>query len=171
MSLPDWNDHGLLPPGRHHATLEDVHERCVLDAPNTSHRQELFGSLITYTRLVQRVVGPATLWIDGGFVTAKRSVPFDVDVLIRPKDWTKLSSQPAGRERDRLYGLLTLQDVIVGTPLYVALERIQPLAGDLDSFLCFPGQEDVWHDTWSSVKDDDGDIIEGAIKGYVEVIV
>lgn len=170
MALPEWNDNGLLPPGRHGATMDEVHDRCVLGAPNTPRRQELFGSLMTFTHLAERIVGPCALWIDGGFVTAKSAAPFDVDVVIKPTDWEHLRSL-AGRDRDRVFGMLTIQDVVVGEPLYLGFERIQPLAGDLDAFLCYPGQDAIWHDTWSSVKGDDGTIIEGIAKGYVEVII
>ncbi|CPR57221.1 Uncharacterised protein [Mycobacteroides abscessus] len=168
MSLPEWTSQGLLPPGRHTGTMDDVHDRCVIGAPNTARRQELFGSLITFTELAKRIIGPCQLWVDGGFVTAKAHAPFDVDVVIKPGSWDHLRSY-TGRERDRVFGMLTLQDVVVGEPLYLGFERIQPLAGELDAFLCYPGQDDVWHDTWSAVKGDDGEIIEGAVKGYIEV--
>lgn len=170
MPLPEWNEDGRLPVGRHPGTLDDVHDRCVLGAPNTERRQDLFGSLMTFVSLTQRIVGPSRLWIDGGFVTAKTRAPFDIDVVIKPDDWDRLLAC-TGRDRDRVFGMLTLQDVVVGDPLYLGFDRIQPLAGELDAFLCYPGQDSVWHDTWSCVKGDDGEIIEGISKGYVEVSV
>lgn len=170
MTLPVWDADGLLPEGRHPASLEEVHDRCVIGAPNAARRQELFGSLITFTELAKRIVGPCQLWVDGGFVTAKPKAPFDIDVVIKPDDWDRLLAY-TGRDRDRVFGMLTLQDVVVGEPLYLGFERIQPLAGELDAFLCYPGQDEVWHDTWSAVKGDDGEIVEGAVKGYVEVRV
>lgn len=169
MSLPPWDESRRLPVGRHETTLEGIHDRCVLDAPNRETRQCLYNSLIAYTHLVRRIVGPATLWINGGFMTAKDDAPFDVDVVIHPADWDELEKVEP-RDQNRIFGLLTLQDIIVGDPLYIGLDRLQPLGGDLDSFLCFPGQEDVWHDTWSSVKVG-GQVIEGARKGYAEVIL
>jgi hypothetical protein len=167
MALPDWIDPGLLPVGRHRATIDELYERCVLDAPNQDRREELFMVLRTFIDITRRIIGAATLWIDGGFVTSKPAPPFDIDLLIIPADWAQLNTA-AGRDRDRIYGLLTLQDIIVGHPLYLGFERIQPFAGELDSFLCYPGQEADWDLTWSAVKWN-GVLVPGMLKGYVEV--
>ncbi len=61
MSLPEWIDPGVLPPGRHHATLEELHERCVAGAANSERRQELFDVLLTYLDISRRVVGGSHL--------------------------------------------------------------------------------------------------------------
>jgi hypothetical protein len=127
MSLPEWVDPGLLPPGRHRATLEQLHQRCVAGAANSTRRQELFDVLLTFLNVCRRLVGPAAYWIDGGFVTNKPDAPYDVDVAILPDDWEALKNNASARDELRMWGLLTLQDLIVGPPTYVGLTRLQPL--------------------------------------------
>lgn len=167
MSLPDWVDPGLLPPGRHLATLEDLYERCVIGAPHRSRREELFAALRTFKDVTRRVIGQASLWIDGDLITAKPEPPSRIDVILVPDDWDALLAAE-GRDRDRVFGLLTLHDVVVGHPLYIGLEAMQPFAGELDSFLCYPGDKEDWHEEWSLVNWDD-EVVSGAVKGYVEV--
>jgi hypothetical protein len=169
VSLPDWTDDGLLPMGVHPAGMDAVYERFVLDAPNRLHRELLFGALQTYMRLLQRLIPAGRMWVDGGFSTRKGTAPHDVDVVVHPDDWDSLASL-GERDQTDLLGLLTHQDIIVGSfdpPQWWA--RLQPVGGALDAFLCYPGQEEVWYSTWASVKGPDGYIIPGAVKGFVEV--
>lgn len=168
MSLPPWDHTGRLPSGVHRVDLSAIYDRFVLDAPNRDERELLFSSLHIYLRLVRRFDPAGRAWIDGGFGTQKAAKPHDVDVVIHPGDWSALEALPESQQNE-LLGPLTHQDVIVGSlgPLYV--ERLQPIGGALDGFLCVPGHEATWLDTWASVKDDDGSIIQGAAKGSVEV--
>jgi hypothetical protein len=124
--------------------------------------------LLTYLDICRRVLGAANYWIDGGFVTNKPDAPFDIDVAILPDDWSALERNDSVRDELRFWGLLTLQDLIVGPPTYVGLKRLQPFGGELDSFLCYPGHEPIWHGTWSALKWDNV-LVPGVIKGYVEV--
>ncbi|MDT5242761.1 MAG: hypothetical protein QOD36_137 [Mycobacterium sp.] len=55
MSLPEWVDPGILPPGRHNATLEELHERCVAGAANSQRRQALFDVLLTYLDICRKL--------------------------------------------------------------------------------------------------------------------
>jgi hypothetical protein len=119
-------------------------------------------------QLLQGLIPSGRAWIDGGFTTLKAAAPGDIDVVILPESWDDLGAL-TGKQQEQVYGLLTLQDVILGFPMLVALQRIQPVGGALDAFLCYPGHEQVWHDTWACVKGDDGQIVPGAVKGYVEV--
>lgn len=170
MVVPDWNADGLLPPGVHRATVEEIYERFVLDAPNREHRELLYAAFHLHFRLVRRLVASGKLWVDGGFSTQKGAEPHDVDVVILPDDWTALEGLEE-RDQQDFMGLLTHQDVIVGSvdpPEW--WPRIQPVGGALDAFICVPGQESMWLQTWSSVKGDDGEIIPGAVKGFVEVV-
>jgi hypothetical protein len=170
MGLPNWNADGLLPPGIHSADLAEIYERFVEDAPNRGHRELLFSAFHLYYRLVRRLVPSGKLWVDGGFGTQKGAEPHDVDVVVLPADWSALASLPDAAQRDFL-GLLTHQDVIVGSldpPAWWS--RIQPVGGVLDGFVCHPGHEALWAATWSSVKGDDGLIVPGMAKGFVEVV-
>lgn len=113
-------------------------------------------------------MGAGRLWITGHIVTRRDDAPCDASVLILPDDWNRLLDLDE-QERGQLYSLLTLQDVVVGPPIYLGLEHVKPVASMLDGFLCFPGHEDDWHETWSAVKGHDGQVFEGIEKGYVEV--
>ncbi|WP_425483948.1 DUF6932 family protein [Fodinicola acaciae] len=167
MSLPDWNEYGLLPPGIHKGTLDQIYDRFVLDAPCRERREVLHGALVTHLGLVRELIPQGRAWVDGGFCTCKTEPPKDVDVLLHPGDWTALeASEPSAQTR--MYGLLTLQDVLAQQPA-VWLERLQPVGGALDAFLCFPGSENYWSDLWSSVKRADGHVELGVKKGFVEV--
>lgn len=169
MGLPDWTPGGLLPAGIHAATMADIHERFVEDAPERTHRELLFNVFQTYMNLLQRFVHSGRVWVDGGFGTQKSTAPHDVDVVVHPGDWRALEALPESSQTD-LLGLLTHQDIIIGSfdpPQY--WPRLQPIGGILDSFLCYPGQEDAWQQIWSCVKGADGLIVEGAVKGFVEL--
>ena len=169
MALPEWNGNGLLPPGIYPASMSDIYERFVEDAPQRDRREILFSALSFYMTVMERFVPSGRAWIDGGFGTQKGVAPHDVDVVVLPADWNALGSLPEEDHNDFL-GLLTLQDIIIGSfdpPEWWA--RLQPIGGALDGFVCQPGSEAVWEGTWSSVKGDDGFIIPGVKKGFVEV--
>lgn len=167
MALPPWTPAGLLPPGVHTASMSELYDRMVLDAPHRERRETLFAALRTYLGLVERFVGHGTAWIDGGFTMQKEDPPHDVDVAARPADWSELETL-GDQERVDLLGLLTLQDIIMSRPDVMWLERVQPIGGALDAFLVRPEGDQAWFDTWSSVKRG-GILQEGEIKGFVEV--
>jgi hypothetical protein len=169
MSLPDWTSEGLLPVGIHAGRMADLYDRFVDDAPERAHREMLFSALNTYMMLLKRFVPHGRAWIDGGFATRKASAPHDVDVVVLPNDWEAVAALD-DRDANDFLGLLTHQDIIVGSfdpPQWWA--RLQPIGGALDAFLCYPGHEHIWEQTWASVKGDDGEIVTGMAKGFAEV--
>lgn len=168
MSLPNWKSDGLLPAGRHRADLHEFHERCVEGARNRAHREALFTAVRVFHQAAKATVGDGTLWIGGRIVTNHNDTPCDASILILPSDWNRLLDLN-DQDRSQLYSLCTLQEVVVGSPLYAGLPSIRPVASMLDGFLCYPGQEDWWHDTWATVKGFDGQKIDGIEKGFVEV--
>lgn len=167
MALPPWNQAGLLPPGTHAASMPDLYERFVLDAPERPRRELLYAALDLHLRLVQTIIPAGKVWIDGSFCTRAQQPPDDVDVVIHPADWNALQGVPA-EAKARLYALLTLQDVAARVPP-VDLSRLQPVGGVLDAYLCYPGHEAVWDGQWSRVLGADGSVVDGAKKGYAEV--
>ena len=167
MSLPAWTPAGLLPPGAHRASLTDLYERFVLDAPCREHRETLYAALTVHLRLIQRIIPAGRAWINGSFCTSREAPPNDVDVVIHPAEWTTLDHLPE-HAKPYLYALLTLQDVVVAQPT-IWLSRLQPVGGVIDAFLCRPGHEATWHDQWSKVTDAGGTVVEGKTKGYAEV--
>jgi hypothetical protein len=94
VSLPNWTDEGLLPPGIHSAAISDVYERFVCDAPHREHREMLYQALRTYLMLLRRFIPSGRAWINGGFGTRKDAAPHDVDVVVHPADWDALVRQP-----------------------------------------------------------------------------
>jgi len=71
--IPEFDDHGNLPPGISHATW---HEIMVRYATNT-RRRELLDGLLDALRSLKNA-GCATAYLDGSFVTAKEH-PGDFD--------------------------------------------------------------------------------------------
>jgi hypothetical protein len=84
--IPEFNEHGSLPPGIHHATWNEIVTRY---ATSTRRRDMLDGLLDTLRSL--KVAGCHLAYLDGSFVTAKES-PRDFDAC-----W-----EPAGVVLDRL---------------------------------------------------------------------
>ncbi|WP_394297268.1 DUF6932 family protein [Streptomyces rimosus] len=166
--IPALTESGLLPPGRHAATMDEIEQLFVDQAPHAGHRRRIFRGFELYVDMVKDVLERGTFWVDGGFCSHKAAPPEDLDlaVLVDPslpltdKDW------------ERLVPLFTLQGVQAqGGPVSWA-KRVQPMGGLIDSFLVVAGvpeQEAVWDATWSSVKGPDGQLIPGAVKGYLEV--
>lgn len=141
----------------------------VVNAPHASHRMRLYTALQLYVMLVRDLLPRATLWVNGGFCTHKALPPKDIDLAL-------LTSRRVVRHFDqeewtRMSQLLTLQNVQAGNPLTIE-RRVQPMGGLIDAFLVEEESADevaLWDYNWSLVRDDDGKIIEGERKGYLEV--
>lgn len=166
MSLPTLTSDGVLPYGKHPGDLADIHERFVSSAPHRDVREDVFASLRVFHQVARRIVRTGTLWVGGNFTSINTSQPDSVVVLIVPDDWDRLAAAPV-QEQEKLCGLLTMRDIVVGAPLYIGIDELKPMSGEVDAYLCFPGQEDVWHDDWCSKADDPTS--SSSDKGYVEV--
>ncbi len=80
MPIPTLNEHGLLPPGIHPCTLEELEGR--FDGGGFgSHRYELILRLRNFLTEVRKVTFVAWVAIDGSFVTAKEE-PGDIDIVL-----------------------------------------------------------------------------------------
>jgi hypothetical protein len=76
--IPDFDEHGLLPPGIHDCTVPEIEERFCW----TTRRKELFAGLSAFIATEWRPLGVSSaLCIDGSFVRDK-PLPEDVDVVI-----------------------------------------------------------------------------------------
>lgn len=71
--IPNFNKHGLLPPGIHVADLNEVKERFAYNLG----RKKLFEGLLTLINDLKLVNCPA-LYLDGSYVTSK-VIPNDYD--------------------------------------------------------------------------------------------
>ncbi|MFJ8697548.1 DUF6932 family protein [Streptomyces roseolilacinus] len=167
--IPPLTPGGMLPVGRHPATLEEIHDVFVVQAPHTTHRQRLYSALELYVALVRDLLPRATLWVDGGFCTHKAAPPADIDLVLFA---SRRLVQHFDQERwTRMNQLITLQNLTAMAP-HTVERRIQPMGGLIDAFLAEEGNADdvaLWDYNWSLVKDADGKIVDGERKGYLEV--
>lgn len=169
MALPEL-DGWLLPPGRHRATLDEVHARFVAAAPYRAEREVLYAALRAYAARVRALFWTGSLWVDGGFVTHKPwAPPEDVDVTIVVRRAMTRALTP--EQRVRLYGLLTLHGLYARSPA-VAVSRLRAMGDLVDAAICVRDDRArlaEMHETWSRVRGDNGAELPGAVKGYVEV--
>ena len=96
MPIPEFNETGLLPPGVHVCTLEEVKSRFGSFHGN-DRRPNLFNSLLKLLADVRRADLFVAVVLDGSFVTAV-SAPNDIDLILvlrRAHDWSR---DPAAHE-------------------------------------------------------------------------
>jgi hypothetical protein len=168
--IPDIGDNGLLPLGRHSATLDEIRLMFVDRAPFSSERRVALDGLMLHLSLMKQIFSSGSAWINGGFVTHKTwSAPKDIDVAYL------LSGAAIGAldadTSTRLASLLTLQGVSSAAPTLKVL-RVQPMGGLLDVFFIDEEQSDqlaYWDRQWCTVMGEDGVAVDGLRKGYVEV--
>ncbi|GAA1237420.1 hypothetical protein GCM10009676_22280 [Prauserella halophila] len=161
MPLPYWTPDNVLPPGRHPADLSDLYERFVWDTPHRNEREVLFSALSGYLGVVGGLIPTGRAWISGEIAVRSENVPRDIDVLLIPDEWGSLK-RLTGPAREALYGMLTLNGVIAEQPA-MYLDRVRPMSGLLDGFLCRPGDEETWEPTWARGP------VHGMFKGFAEV--
>jgi hypothetical protein len=86
MSLT-FDDRGLLPPGIHDATLDEV-EQAFARFQRTDRRIKLFEKLRAYVAELRKTGWTYTLLIDGSFVMPPVDAPNDIDaILVFPAAW------------------------------------------------------------------------------------
>jgi hypothetical protein len=150
-----------LPKGIHVATLEEIEERFVRDAPFPERRKIVFNAFRLWHEVVSGMLPGAKYWVNGGFVTHKSwAAPNDVDVvvLVKTEDLKALSL-----DQERAIELLMTKP---GTP------RVQPMSGMVDAFICVRGNVERtlhWREFWSTLADENKKPIEGVQKGFLEV--
>jgi hypothetical protein len=155
------NGEHYLPRGIHVATLDEVEERFVISAPFPEHRKIVFDTFRLWHAIVSAILPNAKFWVNGGFVTHKSwAAPKDVDVviLVRQDDLNSLTTE----QEIRLESMLTR----------VESDRIQPMSGLVDAFVCSRGDIDktlYWRESWSILSDENKNPIDGKQKGFLEV--
>jgi Family of unknown function (DUF6932) len=165
--IPALTEGGLLPPGRHAATFAEIKELFVERAPHAERRRRIFRAFELYADMVQDVLERGTFWVDGGFCSHKAAPPEDLDLAVFIDPALPLTD----KDHERLIPLFTLQGVQAGQPAVWA-NRVQPMGGLIDSFPVVAGvpeQKEYWDATRSRVKGPDGQLVPGAVKGYLEV--
>lgn len=169
MTLPVPNSQGFLDPSPdpYVGTLADLHQRFVVESPNHNEiRRRVFTALELHLRLLSDIGGPAKVWVNGGFITYKAAPPHDVDLVYLCRDEGHMGQM---LRSEGIFNLLTLQNVVIGSPVAGGLPRVQPVGGLVDAFLAVPASYLYWAGLWSRLKGPDGRPVPGTRKGFVEV--
>lgn len=164
----------MLPDGVHHATLAEVRERFVTEAPEATRarRDMIFRGVELH---IERVLlafkdSNVRVWLNGGFVSHKPwGPPGDADIafLVPAAVYSRVTS-------DKALPLWTLAEVtakladgrpVVTSKLHTCLGLTEGYAVNADN----PNSVELQRRTWSRVKGPDDEIIDGAVKGFVEV--
>src|SRR3954452_15377682 len=80
MPIPALDADGLLPPGRHTASVAEVKAAFVDPFGGSASRMAIFTGWRMHRESLQNVVPGMYQWIDGSFVTSKLD-PGDIDVV------------------------------------------------------------------------------------------
>jgi hypothetical protein len=144
--------------GRHNATLDEVYEAFVENAPFRPRRELIFRALKLYIDLVSAQFTTCRYWVNGGFVTHKTwEEPEDADVVvvIPPGEHAQVT-QP---------GFLPLLS------LPSTAGKVHPMGGLIDAFVALdlPPALAPWDLLWSKVRDQHHNEAPGVHKGYLEV--
>jgi hypothetical protein len=160
--------YATLPVGRHAATMEEIYEDFVVAAPFRPRRELIFRALELQLDLLREYFTDAKVWINGGFATKKPwAAPEDADIVV-----VVPLVQYSKAMEDRCLPLWTLQNVTASPP-DATTSKLHPMGGLIDAF-CIPDMPaalDAWDRNWSLVKDEDGQLLPGVNKGYLEVIL
>jgi hypothetical protein len=81
MPIPELNQDGLLPPGIHECTLDELEARFDGGGFGEHRRYFLIRNLRTFLAEVRKVKFIAWVAVDGSFVTAKET-PGDIDIVL-----------------------------------------------------------------------------------------
>jgi hypothetical protein len=76
MPIPNLSGFGVLPPGRHDCTLDEIESVYAFN----SHRQSLWHDFQGFVAWAKKFPAPACVLIDGGF-TSDKAAPKDIDVV------------------------------------------------------------------------------------------
>ena len=81
MPIPRLSSAGLLPPGEHHATIDEIVGAFPpISAERQALNDALRGTLIAFQAL-KDAEPSSVIYIDGSYTTSKRD-PVDIDVLV-----------------------------------------------------------------------------------------
>lgn len=79
MPIPDYDEGGVLPPGVHLCTMDEIKERFARFR-TSDRRARLYSQLVEYVGKAGDVSAVLALIIDGSFVTDKAE-PGDIDLI------------------------------------------------------------------------------------------
>lgn len=150
---------GLLVPGRHQVTLEQMRTHFVDAFPTSKTRAPLFLRWLQHRQALGAVLPILSQWVDGSYVTDKPD-PADVDVVTL-LDGPTLDGLDSGQRAL----LLPLTDGAVTRTIWGVDSYILPVYPDGHP-LKSPAkrQEGYWVNLWSQVRGQ-----PTASKGFLEV--
>ena len=150
------------------ATFDEVRERFVDQAQGGPARLRLWRAFEVWLDEVRNLLPGATLWISGGFVTA-RATPTDLDVVVL----LRADTVQAATGRPDLW---TQQAVIVsaGQQTQRYIDRLQPMGAMIDAHVSpepqwMPRRAAAWQASWSTEFDKTTHTETGVRMGYLEV--
>lgn len=182
MALPNCEgEHHCLPyrDNPYRATLDEIEEHFVDAAPEEARfrRGLIMRALRLFCDITTKIAENQNVTLDilinGGFTTWKEAPPRDVDVavFIPPASFAHFTKEP-------LLPLWTLSDASATLGgdggLKVASADLIPGFGLTDCYVApdLPAARQRWHNNWSAVRHPETrEIVEGAKKGYVEVVM
>lgn len=74
-------DNGLLEPGLHDVTVDDIQDCFVKQFGTSQRRKDIFESLVVFLENLMENYRIYEVWVDGSFVTSKIN-PNDVDIVV-----------------------------------------------------------------------------------------
>lgn len=112
--IPDLNDGGHLPPGRYRASLDEIHDRFVLNPQfaSSSTRAEIWNGFLDYLAAWLEAEDKAdsgqvlqTVWLAGSFVSACMD-PSDLDItpIIDRDALATVQGKPGSKALKKLIG-------------------------------------------------------------------
>jgi hypothetical protein len=79
MPIPALTDYGLLPPGEHACTRDEIY---LIYCANNDNRRTIWESFVTFLDNEERTFAwPNEIYVDGGF-TSDKPVTKDIDVVL-----------------------------------------------------------------------------------------
>lgn len=176
MEVPEFEETGLLPPGRTRVAKAAVQRRFVEDAEySSSVRTDIWNDWLALTDKLQEVTTVCAAWLSGSFVTDKVD-PGDLDCvyiidarqLVVPPLVVLVASNQARRiQRDGQRNLQLDTFVLAWQP---------DLSPDGSARREYSAQRGYWDDFWSRIRENGASgvpALEDALprRGYLEVVL
>jgi hypothetical protein len=165
----------LLPAGVYPATLAEVRQRFVDQAPESTRERRtlIFEALDLHLKVVKRLFTghDISIWLDGGFVTHKPMPPRDADIACLVPGAALSVAQ-----REAALPLWTLADVTArwgGSGPVISTAKLHTLGGLTDAFVVNRdnvSNVELARRQFSQVLGSDRMEIASLEKGFVEVI-
>lgn len=160
-------DNGLLSPGPHRVSLQDVEAGLVVaDFGDVLHRRAVYAGLLAWLQHARYLLGPGTAFIGGGFVSKTE-----------PEDTALAGFEPHDRDlartvarTDAALDLQNLSGVLYETPTPGGSLRLRwSVSGLVDAYLIDESTRRTYLTGFAAVLGADRMPLQGVTKGYVEV--